>query len=190
VISQLPAIFVLAAPPGGWHPRMLVELAQVLGWIARAQVVPAVLAGVVIGIAAWMACLIAEPGSAVRSCCRGPGGGPVFQYRRCTAGPRLRDLKAGNRIALIPPVSFGKTAGAPGFRIDENARAREIVGFRASFLESGAICLNRLDAAGSSHAPTRSSNGTPGSKRRNCCRAPEVGRRDRRLAKVWRHQRR
>ena len=50
---------------------------------------------------------------------------------------------AGDRIAARPPVHFG-ASGAPGalvFLIDENVRDQEIVGFGASLLEAGMICL-------------------------------------------------
>jgi glucosylceramidase len=56
--------------------------------------------------------------------------------------------QAGDRITTKPPVHFGATAGnAPNFSIDEKVRDQKIVGFGASFLESGAICLNSLDTA-------------------------------------------
>jgi glucosylceramidase len=55
--------------------------------------------------------------------------------------------RAGDRIAARPPVHFGAAAGsAASFSTDEKVRDQEIAGFGASFLESGAICLNSLDA--------------------------------------------
>jgi glucosylceramidase len=56
--------------------------------------------------------------------------------------------QAGDRIAAKPPVRFVNAAvgGAP-FRIDDRVRDQEIIGFGASFLEAGMICLNSLDSA-------------------------------------------
>ncbi len=54
--------------------------------------------------------------------------------------------QAGDRIAAKPPLHFDAARGASGFTIDEKVRDQEIIGFGASFLESGAICLNSLDA--------------------------------------------
>jgi glucosylceramidase len=54
--------------------------------------------------------------------------------------------QAGDRIAAKPPLHFGAGEGAPGFTMDEKVRDQKIIGFGASFLESGAICLNSLDA--------------------------------------------
>ena len=54
--------------------------------------------------------------------------------------------QAGDRIAAKPSLRFGPgRGGAQAIRIDEAVRDQEIVGFGASFLESGLICLNRLD---------------------------------------------
>ncbi len=53
--------------------------------------------------------------------------------------------QAGDRIAAKPSLHFGATTtSASGFDIDDNVRDQEIIGFGASFLESGAICLNSL----------------------------------------------
>lgn len=65
------------------------------------------------------------------------------------AGQEIRvyvTSQAGDRIAAKPPVHFaeGEVSGA-GFHIDENVKDQEIIGFGASFLESGAICLNSLN---------------------------------------------
>jgi glucosylceramidase len=56
--------------------------------------------------------------------------------------------QAGDRLAAKPLVQFreGSFSGA-GFHIDEKVKDQEIIGFGASFLESGEICLNSLDAA-------------------------------------------
>ncbi len=56
--------------------------------------------------------------------------------------------QAGDRIAPKPAVRF--TDSAPGgtvLRIDASVRDQEIVGFGASFLEAGMICLDSLDTA-------------------------------------------
>jgi glucosylceramidase len=59
---------------------------------------------------------------------------------------RFVTSQAGDRIAAKPAVRFSRAAaGEPVFHIDESARDQEIVGFGASFLESGLICLNALD---------------------------------------------
>jgi SulP family sulfate permease len=57
VISQLPAMFALRPAKGGWDPRMLVQFFQVVGKIGNAQLIPAVLALLVIGMATWVAFL-------------------------------------------------------------------------------------------------------------------------------------
>jgi glucosylceramidase len=56
--------------------------------------------------------------------------------------------EAGDRLSSKPSLSF-RPAGSrrPDFRIDDSARKQEMVGFGASFLESGMICLNSLDSA-------------------------------------------
>ena len=54
--------------------------------------------------------------------------------------------QAGDRITSKAPLKFSKAAGPAGFHVDEKNRDQEIVGFGASFLEAGAICLNSLDA--------------------------------------------
>jgi len=56
--------------------------------------------------------------------------------------------QAGDRITAKPALSFSRAAaGDAAIRIDETVRDQEIVGFGASFLESGLMCLNRLDPA-------------------------------------------
>ena len=54
--------------------------------------------------------------------------------------------KAGDRIAAKPGVTFQAQSSAPGFRIDENTRDQEMVGFGASLLEAGLVALNNLPA--------------------------------------------
>ncbi len=62
-----------------------------------------------------------------------------------TVRPFVTSL-AGDRLAARPPLHFQPDkGGAPVFHIDEKTRDQEIVGFGASFLESGLICLNALD---------------------------------------------
>jgi len=56
--------------------------------------------------------------------------------------------QSGDRLAAKPALQFGPAAGGGvSFSIDEKVRDQEIVGFGASFLESGAICLNSLETA-------------------------------------------
>jgi len=57
VISQLPAMFALRQARGSWDPRMLVQFFQVVGRIGNAQMIPAVLALLVIAVATWAAFL-------------------------------------------------------------------------------------------------------------------------------------
>lgn len=57
VISQLPAIFALRPPTGGWDPTMLGQLFQVVGKIADARVIPAVMALLVVAVATRIAFL-------------------------------------------------------------------------------------------------------------------------------------
>ena len=54
--------------------------------------------------------------------------------------------KAGDRLSDKPSLTFGPGAGQarPAFRIDDSARRQTIVGFGASFLEAGLVCINRL----------------------------------------------
>src|SRR5437868_4758236 len=55
--------------------------------------------------------------------------------------------QAGDRLSAKPALHFTSgTAGRSGFRIDEKVRDQELIGFGASFLESGTICLNSLDS--------------------------------------------
>ena len=56
--------------------------------------------------------------------------------------------QAGDRLSAKPDVSFHAAGNEKAdFRIDDTVKNQEIVGFGASFLESGAICLNSLDSA-------------------------------------------
>lgn len=56
--------------------------------------------------------------------------------------------QAGDRISPKPPVHFTDTVpGSVAFRIDDRVNDQEIIGFGASFLEAGLICLNSLDSA-------------------------------------------
>src|SRR5438552_2718841 len=55
--------------------------------------------------------------------------------------------QAGDRLTPRPALHFTSgAAGGAGFRIDEKVRDQEIIGFGASFLESGTICLNSLES--------------------------------------------
>lgn len=56
--------------------------------------------------------------------------------------------QAGDRLASKPPMRFTNAAprGAV-IRIDDAVRDQEIIGFGASFLEAGVICLDSLDSA-------------------------------------------
>jgi glucosylceramidase len=68
------------------------------------------------------------------------------------APPAVRTVvssRDGMRLAGGPPIPVEPlTAGSrPTFEIDENARHQSIIGFGASFLESGLICINALPAA-------------------------------------------
>lgn len=58
---------------------------------------------------------------------------------------------AGNRLAAKPPLLFGSKVQAgqahpATFHIDENVKYQKMLGFGASFLEAGMICLNSLDS--------------------------------------------
>jgi glucosylceramidase len=54
--------------------------------------------------------------------------------------------EAGDRITEGSPLYFGKaTVSSVTFKIDDRTRYQEIVGFGASFLEAGMICLNSLN---------------------------------------------
>jgi glucosylceramidase len=54
--------------------------------------------------------------------------------------------QTGDRLAAKPSLSFRRTvAGDSAFHVDEKTRDQEIVGFGASFLESGLISLNALE---------------------------------------------
>lgn len=54
--------------------------------------------------------------------------------------------RAGDRLAAKPALTFrpADAAGEKGFRLDRAKRNQTIVGFGASFLEAGIICLNDL----------------------------------------------
>jgi glucosylceramidase len=70
-----------------------------------------------------------------------------------TASIRAQEVRvyvtsaAGDRLSLKAPSRFGNSSGQTDFQIDESKRDQEIVGFGASFLESGMICLNSLAPA-------------------------------------------
>ena len=57
---------------------------------------------------------------------------------------------AGDRLAVKPPNRFAalKTASvrSPVFRVQDTVRRQKMIGFGASFLEAGMICLNSLEA--------------------------------------------
>lgn len=55
---------------------------------------------------------------------------------------------AGDRITQKPALRFvlDTQMEKPGFRLDESVVHQKIVGFGASFLEAGMICLNSLDS--------------------------------------------
>ncbi len=55
--------------------------------------------------------------------------------------------QAGDRLAAKPALTFQGKGGDPVIRIDEKVRDQEMVGFGASFLEAGMMCLNSLDRA-------------------------------------------
>jgi glucosylceramidase len=55
--------------------------------------------------------------------------------------------QAGDRLSPKPVIRFGSSSGRANFEIDEDKRDQEIVGFGASFLEAGMICINSLEAA-------------------------------------------
>lgn len=61
-----------------------------------------------------------------------------------------RSSKGGERLARLPAINFtDATAGAvdSGFRINEEAQFQKMLGFGASFLEAGMICINSLEPA-------------------------------------------
>jgi glucosylceramidase len=54
--------------------------------------------------------------------------------------------QAGDRLAAKAALSFRPASiGSPVFRIDDKRLDQEIIGFGASFLESGLMCLNALN---------------------------------------------
>ena len=60
-----------------------------------------------------------------------------------------RSSKAGDRLTKLPALQFSEGA-APvesGFAINEKAGHQRMLGFGASFLEAGMMCLNSLDPA-------------------------------------------
>lgn len=55
--------------------------------------------------------------------------------------------QAGDRLSAKPSLTFQVAGNSrEDFRIDDSVRNQEMVGFGASFLESGMICLNSLDS--------------------------------------------
>jgi len=55
--------------------------------------------------------------------------------------------QAGDRLTPKPAIRFEKSPRHADFTIDDTKHDQEIVGFGASFLEAGMICLNSLGAA-------------------------------------------
>jgi len=82
-----------------------------------------------------------EPGGEHQLAEEGQEEGTDDRCQDAAAGP------AGDRIAAKPPLHFAAGSAAPGFKIDDKVRDQKIIGFGASFLESGSICLNSLDTA-------------------------------------------
>jgi len=72
----------------------------------------------------------------------------LVAFAACAQQARLYvTSQAGDRIAPRFPASFASSAASgPRIRIDDSVRDQEIVGFGASFLEAGMICLHSLDA--------------------------------------------
>ena len=81
----------------------------------------------------------------------------VASFLFTMASPRLSaqevtvyvSSKAGDRLALKPALRFGprRQTNLPVFRVNDQERDRTIVGFGASFLEAGMICLSSLPLA-------------------------------------------
>jgi glucosylceramidase len=60
--------------------------------------------------------------------------------------------QAGDRITLKRSLHFSKAGSTgPVFKIDDTTQYQKIVGFGASFLEAGMICINSLDRAAQEH---------------------------------------
>ena len=57
--------------------------------------------------------------------------------------------KAGDRLTSKPPLSFGhqQVNGIPAYGIETGVMLQRMVGFGASFLEAGMVCLNDLPPA-------------------------------------------
>ena len=78
----------------------------------------------------------------------------VASFLFTMASPRLSaqevtvyvSSKAGDRLALKPALQFGprRQTNLPIFRVNDRERDQTIVGFGASFLEAGMICLRSL----------------------------------------------
>lgn len=70
-------------------------------------------------------------------------------FLQCMLGQNVRTYitsRSGERLSQRPGSAFASEAmSRANFRIDETARDQEIIGFGASFLEAGMICLNSLD---------------------------------------------
>ena len=81
----------------------------------------------------------------------------VASFLFSMASPRLSaqevtvyvSSKAGDRLALKPALRFGPSqqTNLPIFRVNDRERDQTIVGFGASFLEAGMICLRSLPMA-------------------------------------------
>lgn len=61
----------------------------------------------------------------------------------------FRSSTAGDRLSQVSSVSFSEGSASPesGFRINEQAQYQKMLGFGASFLEAGMICINSLEPA-------------------------------------------
>ncbi len=71
--------------------------------------------------------------------------------RLCAGEPKVEvfvSSQAGDRMTprSLPSLTPGEQQGEPSFTIDETNTHQAIVGFGASFLEAGMICLNSLPA--------------------------------------------
>src|SRR5437016_4860621 len=77
----------------------------------------------------------------------------VLLFLLLAASTRAQEVRvyvtseAGDRLSLKPALRFGNITGRTDFEIDNSKRDQEIVGFGASFLEAGMICINSLDTA-------------------------------------------
>lgn len=60
-----------------------------------------------------------------------------------------RSSSSGDRLTALPAATFTEGAGPAesGFRINEQAPGQKMLGFGASFLEAGMICINSLEPA-------------------------------------------